>query len=393
MRKTCQKFFHLLYFVIALFFSAIFVSFPFLNIYINHLIAQILWYISLVCFIIRGLIVLKRTKKPIFVTLQVTGLLSFLIIFISAFVINYYQTSYSWYWAVFVLLAVEFPVMLLFIKKHYCRNINLAIYIPFYLLLDLFYLSIFNKYLIMQFIFGGLVLIFVFYNLAITFLKKKDKDKWASIGILQDFVVGIGLTIYLIYRIPASFGNLQSVVVTLVSAIYGGLLTLTGVAWTIRRQDDIRMQDDINKIKPILLIHHGEAKKPIIVDLSQFMFNDSICTSKNDSLKFSYLIQNFKIRNTDYAAFFFVGIIFNNVALLRNRNLYVEKNQYVSLEWDNNPIYINQKVNRLFLIVEDVRHNYYYLELGYEKSELTENSFTLKVTGSKEMFSDNHQLF
>ena len=37
--------------------------------------------------------------------------------------------------------------------------------------------------------------------------------------------------------------SLREIITTIVSAVYGGLLTLVGVAWTIRKGDDDRRRD------------------------------------------------------------------------------------------------------------------------------------------------------
>ena len=49
-------------------------------------------------------------------------------------------------------------------------------------------------------------------------------------------IVGVALTVYLIYIIPDE--NLQVVVLAIVGALYGGIMTLVGVAWTIKDGQD-----------------------------------------------------------------------------------------------------------------------------------------------------------
>ncbi len=77
----------------------------------------------------------------------------------------------------------------------------------------------------------------VYYSLTIAFLRKSDKNTVLDFSLIFDFLFGIGLTIYLIYLIPNTLTNLQTIVTAIVAAIYGGLLTLVGVAWTIRHSD------------------------------------------------------------------------------------------------------------------------------------------------------------
>lgn len=89
----------------------------------------------------------------------------------------------------------------------------------------------------------------IFANLSIAFSSAKTKNGFDRFGMIQDFLVGIGLTVYLIYIIPDS--SLQTIVTAIVSAVYGGLITLVGVAWTIKKSDKDRKSDELLKAKPI----------------------------------------------------------------------------------------------------------------------------------------------
>ena len=122
--------------------------------------------------------------------------------------------------------------------------------IAFYWLCDLFYMSCFINNLACKFIFGGLVMIIIFMNLTAAFTFPKDKrNGYEKYGMVQDFVIGVGLSIYLIYIIPDA--NVKEVVIPVVAAVYGGLITLVGVSWTIKKSDKDRREDEIKKSRPI----------------------------------------------------------------------------------------------------------------------------------------------
>ena len=169
------------------------------------------------------------------------GILQLLFIISGIFVINYYDTGYNWYWFAFTLIAVSIPIGCVTVKawaesknkysteQVKAANVRLGKYIMFYWLLDLFYMACFNQWLVLQFIFGGLAMLIVFYSLTVAFLSEIKTNKWL---LLTDFLLGIGLTVYLIYIIPN--GSLQNILIPIISAVYGGLLTLVGVAWTIK---------------------------------------------------------------------------------------------------------------------------------------------------------------
>ena len=142
----------------------------------------------------------QPVKYPIFDFLGNLGLVPIVVIISSAFLINYYDTTYSWWWAIFVLVALFLPVFVFgmrnFLKKEkeYTEEelkASLKIcwkYVGFYWLIDLFYMAIFNYWtadvqsqtlwLVLQFVFGGLAMVYIFYNLTRAFLSNAKKQWW-----------------------------------------------------------------------------------------------------------------------------------------------------------------------------------------------------------------------
>lgn len=242
-----------------------FVVVPFLHSKINDVVAKFVWYPSCVLFVVSAVAtVFKKpktpSKYPIFDFLGNLGLVPITVIFSSAFLINYYDTAYTWWWAIFVLVALFLLIFVFgmrsFLKKEkeYTEDqikTSLKVcwkYVGFYWLIDLFYMAIFNYWisdeqsqtlwLTLQFVFGGLAMVYIFYNLARSFLSNAQKHWW---GLLQDFLWGIAITVYLIFLIPDS--ALQTIVLSITAAVYGGLLTLVGVAWTIKDTNEKRKED------------------------------------------------------------------------------------------------------------------------------------------------------
>lgn len=168
-----------------------------------------------------------------------------------------------WYlWLIFALLAVFIPVWILFMASKAAKpysndkqkmkiiSLNTIKYILFYWLCDLFFMSCIIDNLACKYIFGGSIMLIVFYNLSNAFANSKVKRngliKW---GMLQDFIVGVGLSIYLIYIIPNT--DLREIVSVIIAAVYGGLLTLVGVAWTIKHSMIQKHEDELVKAKPL----------------------------------------------------------------------------------------------------------------------------------------------
>ena len=71
---------------------------------------------------------------------------------------------------------------------------------------------------------------------------------------MQNFLWGVAITVYLIFLIPDA--SLQNIVLSITAAVYGGLLTLVGVAWTIKDNSEKIKQERKLSIKPYLDIRH-----------------------------------------------------------------------------------------------------------------------------------------
>ena len=252
MKKTLKKIFNIVWHVLVAVAFCGFLVLPFLHNTIDKTFGQWLWYPCLVIFLVYSFIPNKKMKEQSkYVQISSSGgILQLLFIISGIFVINYYDTGYNWYWFVFALIALSIPIGCVTVKvwaeskntysteQVKAANVRLGKYIMFYWLLDLFYMACFNQWLVLQFVFGGLAMLIVFYSLTVAFLSEIKTNKWL---LLTDFLLGIGLTVYLIYIIPNS--SLQEILIPIISAVYGGLLTLVGVAWTIKSNNKDRKAD------------------------------------------------------------------------------------------------------------------------------------------------------
>ena len=283
-----------------------FIAIPFLHNKMNDVVAKCIWYSSCLLFVTSAIATAFKkpktpSKYPLLDFLGNLGLVPIVVLFGSAFLINYYDTAYTWWWAVFVLILLYIPVftfgMRNFLKKEkeYTEDQLKASlkscwkYVCFYWLIDLFYMAIFNYWianeqlktiwLTMQFIFGGLAMVYIFYNLTRAFLSNTKKHWW---GLLQDFLWGVAITVYLIFLIPND--SLQTIVLSITAAVYGGLLTLVGVAWTIKDNSEKLKQERKLSIKPYLEVHHRFLTQisEIPTDVSNFVtIGDIISMRRN----------------------------------------------------------------------------------------------------------------
>ena len=106
---------------------------------------------------------------------------------------------------------------------------------------------------LLLFIFGGIALLFLAVSILLSLSNglSAKKNIINLIGFILDTLSFLTLMIYLIYKIPTQFENLQTIITTIVAAVLGGALTLVGVAWTIKKSDKDKREEELQKAKPL----------------------------------------------------------------------------------------------------------------------------------------------
>ena len=242
---------------------------PFMNAWLNNFIAQCIWYPA---FAIMVILLISEFIRKDGVDSEVTvvdhaekwSFGAVLFTFLSVFVLRYYNIAYIWLWIIFSVVAIYTFLFFLSLLSYNLKHreltkeerqkisINVVKYILSYWLFDLTYMGIFNDWFWTTFICGTLAVTFVFYNLALAFFNVVEALKgW----LLLELLFGMGTAIYLIYMIPND--RLQSIIVTIVAAVFGGLFTLLGVAWTIKKGDMDKKEDERKKNIPYMKVVHG----------------------------------------------------------------------------------------------------------------------------------------
>ena len=216
------------------------------------------------------------------------------------------------------------------------------VYIIQFWLYDLLYMAIFSGWLIWQFVFGVISIIIIFVNLVKTFA---NEVKVARFMLALELVIGLGLTIYLIYIIPID--SLRTIVTAIVAAVYGGLLTLSGVAWTIHRSDKLKKEEEIQKAKPIFTFEMQYAGN---VDLT----GKKVCLSDEEPNDFAF--RCFVLfENSNHSVFSIEGIYHDNKWCKMGGNKVV---------LPHGKVYVDFRFNELddvyMKIVDGLQNDYYY---------------------------------
>lgn len=314
-----------------------------------------------------------------------------------------------WRWLIFWSVIVIFPIAFynlaciakrgrnLTEKQKKILTANAIKYTLFYWFCDLFFMSFIIDNLVCKFIFGGFVVLIVLYNLSMAFLKQtvKNGNKLLKLGLLQDFVVGIGMLIWLIYLIPDS--DLQTIAMTMVAAVYGGLFTLVGVAWTIRKGDKDRKEDlqrlenerkeeERRKYSPVFSVvrKNIETQKCVVLNLDDIENIDKVTTQNwnNTNIK----LQPICVENSSKVEFYIYGFLFDEKFYATTEKFLIKKDYCIIIQFFKS---LRFKQNyEISICVEDLIENKYSVKLS---SVIKDNAMYVKGNGQLQLMEKNNE--
>jgi len=311
---------------------AAFVIIPFLHNAIDHCFAQYVWYPACALDLVLTVVDCRnpreqKSENSVIKFMKTAGQFGLPPIMLSIFVCNYYDCVA----VIFIMAAIMIPVFLLLLyrfntKYNGCdeaeRKVMAWNLIKLMLLgwsVDLFFVSAFNGWRALTYISGVISVVVIFYNLTTVFLKGV---KVLRILLPFELLVGLGLSVYMIYTIPDE--QLQEIVLTIVASVFGGLLALIGVAWTIRsgneaRRADLlrveleRKEEERKKHIPYIRVSFIREQPPVVANadiatgLDLTKHEDRACLDSNTF----YLvdIKNFNIKNISSANIVLNGVV------------------------------------------------------------------------------------
>lgn len=400
-------------FLILLFICSVvsFLTIPFLSNLIKSSTAQILWYPSLVIFLILSIIGLKDNgnnadeinKNRILNFVGGWGIFIVTITVACIFMINYYNFDNVVRWLLFALMLIVIPIFFFSLYNYDLKNNkrskeeiakgtkNILKYIFLYILLDILYMAIFNNFTPLIFVVGLLAVLVMFYNISNAFLNGPNQFAFL---ILIDFVLTLCLSIYLIYIIPNV--SLRNIVLSISAAVLGGGFTLLGVAWTIKKSDKDRKEDferleserkadERRHYRPFIYYccyNNGECFRSIpVYDFLQ----DYNCVSKIGTLELNTpnYISNCCFSNTDFSNFYLCGLKLNNKMIEFRTIIYVKKDEKFRLDFTKNPIYTLKPIDTISLVLKDMLENFYELPLEINHNKDTNSYYIIGNKPSK----------
>lgn len=288
-----------------------------------------------------------------------------------------------WQWLIFSLFIFLIPISFVNLavqikKKHklteeqeQTMSFNIVKYTLFYWLCDLFYMSFIIEKTSLKFIFGGLIMVIIFCSVSNSFLSNRKKEGIAKFSLLQDFIVGIVLSIYLIYIIPNH--TLRDIILTMSAAIFGGLFTLVGVAWTIRKGDADRnaellriekeRKEEERKIHvPYLkVVNKPESFDSVgcyVQETVNFSNPESLTILENDTV-YTVLIEDFFVKNISTNNLLLNGVMVDNKYYKFDNQYLLESNAVCKIKLRAKDLIFAKPLNQLLLCVEDIIGNKY----------------------------------
>lgn len=303
-----------------------------------------------------------------------------------------------WKWTLFAIVLVMVPFGVIGLKqlafskivptkeqKRYARK-KVILYTAFFWFCDFFGMSFIIDNIACRFVFGIMVMICIFANLAVQPVVGA-KGFLPKFGLIGDFLCGVGFSIYLIYIIPNK--DLRTIVLSIVAAVYGGMMTLVGVAWTIKkgdkdRKDDMqrieqeRQEEERRKYRPVFSVveKNTDPQKRISIDLCTVENIDKITTNKKN--KNNIELRPVLIENSSKIEFYVYGFLFDGV-FYATQEKYLIKKDYCFFVYFYDDLSFTCE-HKMAICVEDLIENKYESELN----GIVENK-TLYIRGNKKL--------
>ena len=214
-------------------------------------------------------------------------------------------------------------------------------------------------------------MILVIKEYLLTYWRKVKSIKRPLIFVFGVLLV-VGISVYFIYNIPNE--SLQNIVLTIVAAVFGGIFTLMGVSWTIRKGDAVRRADlrrienerkEEERKKNIPYARLANEYQPMfaarIEKVGGINFNNSNDIERiKKGTYYLILFNHFVIKNISQYPIILKGIyIVDNYYLFVDEML-VEHNEVCQIQIGfNNWFAFADKVMSIHLLISDTLNNSY----------------------------------
>lgn len=176
----------------------------------------------------------------------------------------------------------------------------------------------------------------------------------------------------LIYRFTWNHSPDNSLFIAIMSiyaALIGGVLTLTGVAWTIKHSENQRKDEERRKAQPLFsfVCKTLDRTKTTLIFCHKLKDMENLICDPTDSQD-CLLITNFAIENTSKIEFFICGLLINGVLYRTLMKELVKKEDAVYFVFNNSFLAL-KTIDEIKLYIEDVIGNFYTMQLDFSINE------------------------
>ena len=159
-----------------------------------------------------------------------------------------------------------------------------------------------------------------------------------------------------------------SIFIPVYSYVVGGMLTLGGVAWTIRKSEIDKRLDDIKRSKPVVFIYDKTmmeelGEKPVLKTLlSHKKYGTLEIALRNEK---AFTVSEFLIHNSDYSHVAVKGFKINEEFHVFDIIQVLPKNATVKLQ-NSFRFRFDDKIEYVAILLEDMMENLYELEVEFQ---------------------------
>lgn len=195
----------------------------------------------------------------------------------------------------------------------------------------------------------------------------KAKNIWQITFFVLSVICLMSLMIYTLYLWfwNINNSNLFNSIMGVFAGLLGGIITLGGVAWTIKRQDDVRKAMEIEKAKPYLKLDYSRKERSTL-GLKEYL--KFIMKNKN---KFRITMNAFVVKVTNQADCFLCGLMIDENYFDFTYTIFAEKQDSFNIK--NFDCYVqddNGYLTNVSIITKDKLGNYYTNKLSLEKIKI-----------------------
>lgn len=194
----------------------------------------------------------------------------------------------------------------------------------------------------------------------------KAKNIWQITFFVLSVICLMALMIYTLYMwFWSTNTDLFTSIMGVFAGLLGGIITLGGVAWTIKRQDDVRKAMEIEKAKPYLKLDYSRKERSTL-GLKEYL--KFIMKNKN---KFSITMNAFVVKVTNQADCFLCGLMIDENYFDFTYTIFAEKQDSFNIK--NFDCYVqddNGYLTNVSIITKDKLGNYYTNKLSLEKIKI-----------------------